>query len=81
VGTALKYLQILSAASKDETVRVGNRPSDAISEVFKAFLEDIFELFEAVVVLCDVCGVCGLFGVSGCLASTLCTMEKQHTMA
>ena len=25
--------------------------------------------------------VCGVCVVSGCLANTLCTIEKQHTMA
>ena len=125
VGTALKYLHTLSAASPPVTVRVGSCLSDCVELTLMLLLPllpllplllllpllSLLSLALSIVLVFptetlvsetledppvpDICfvaiadeeeeeeeeAVCGVLIVSGCLASTLCTIEKQHTIA
>ena len=123
VGTALRYLHTLSAASPPVTVRVGSCLSDCVVltlilllpllpllPLLLLLLSLLSVALSIVLVLGfftdtlvsetledppvpDICfvtkaeeeeeeeAVCGDLIVSGCLANTLCTIEKQHTIA
>ena len=126
VGTALKYLHTLSAASPPVTVRVGSCLSDCVVLTLMLLLPllpllplllllpllSLLSLALSIVLVFptetlvsetledppvpDICflakaddeeeededeAVCGDLIVSGCLANTLCTIEKQHTIA